>query len=151
MLSTIADFASLLLMSLVVGAMFAVWLIFNPSGLDAATYVTQQQHAIRTLNVVMPLLGLVTLLATIASAMLARGDHMRLALIAAAAVCLLAAGLITRFLNQPINAIVSEWTTAWQAENWMQLRDAWWRWHVLRLGAGLGGLSLMIAATMSKA
>ena len=151
MLSTIADFASLLLMSLVVGAMFAVWLIFNPAGLDAATYVTQQQHAIRTLNVAMPLLGLVTLLATIASAMFARGDHVRLTLIAAAAVFLLAAGLITRFLNQPINAIVSEWTTAWQAENWTQLRDAWWRWHVWRLGAGLGGLSLMIAAALSKA
>ena len=48
-------FVNLLLAALSVGAMFGVWLVFNPKGLDGAGYVALQQQGIRTLNVVMPL------------------------------------------------------------------------------------------------
>jgi hypothetical protein len=33
----------------------------------------------------------------------------------------------------------------------MQLRDDWWRWHVLRMVVGIGGLCLLIAATLKRA
>lgn|SRR5579885_1005537 len=150
MLNALVDFVSLFLMTLVVGVMFAVWLLFKPSGLDAATYVTRQQHSIRALNVVMPVLGWLTLLATIVAALFARGEP-RFGFMMAAAACLFAAGLITRYLNQPINAIVAKWSPEAPAADWMRLRDVWWGWHRVRLVFGLAGLTLMLGAALSQA
>lgn len=150
MLQTIIDFFSLLLGSLVAGTMFGIWLGYNPAGLAAVTYVAQQQQAIRALNVTMPALGGLTILLTIMAAMFARDDRARFTLLVAAAVCFMAAGLITRFLNQPINAIVMTWSVDAPPANWVELRDDWWRWHVLRLVAGIGGLCLLIAAALRR-
>jgi hypothetical protein len=143
------DFVTLMLAALVVGAMFGAWLILNPAGLDAATYVAQQQQAIRTLNITVPAMGAVTTFLIVAAAALARGDRTRLALLIAAALCFVAAGLITRFLNQPINAIVITWSPTSPPANWTALRDDWWRWHVLRLGIAVLGLGALIAAVLS--
>ncbi|MGA8907819.1 MAG: DUF1772 domain-containing protein [Acidobacteriaceae bacterium] len=62
--------------------------------------------------------------------------------------CFVVAGLVTRFVNQPINAIVMTWQNDAPPESWMDLRDRWWRWHAVRLFAGLGGLSLVILAML---
>jgi len=150
MFSVMIDFADVLLAALVVGAMFGVWLVFNPAGLDANVYIALQQQGIRTLNKAVPALGAATILVTIAAAVLGRDDSARLSLLIAAVVCFVAAGLITRFLNQPINAIVMTWSSDSPPANWTGLRDEWWRWHLIRLLAGLGGLSLLIAATLRR-
>ena len=150
MFSVMLDFANLLLAALVVGAMFGVWLLFNPSGLDDNFYVALHQHGVRTLNTVMPALGAASTLGMIAAAALGRNDRTRLWLLVAAVVCFVASGLITRFLNQPINAIVMSWRGDAPPSNWMALRDEWWRWHLIRLAAGLAGLSLLIAATLKR-
>jgi len=146
----VLEFSNLLVAALLVGAMFGLWLSLNPSGLDAATYIGQQQLSIRALNVPMPLLGGLTLLLTIIAAVFARSDRPRFAILVVAAICLLAAGLITRFLNQPINAIVINWSVNAPPPEWMQLRDSWWQWHIARLGFGICALSLLIAATMKR-
>ena len=150
MFALIIDFANLLLAALVVGAMFGVWLLLNPRGLDASSYVTLQQQGIRTMNRVMPALGAATILATITAAVLGRDDRARLCVLVGAVVCFVAIGLITRFLNQPINAIVMTWRTDLLPSNWTELRDEWWRWHLIRLTTGLVGLSLLIAATLKR-
>jgi uncharacterized membrane protein len=113
--------------------------------------VAQQQQLIRGMNVAMPLLGATTIVLTLVSAFGARGDQPRLTLFMASAGCYLVAGLVTRFLNQPINAVVSTWLVQALPSNWEQLRDQWWRWHVLRTGFGITGLCLLIAATLSPA
>src|SRR5690242_20000907 len=100
------DFADVFVGALLVGAMFAVWLILNPSGLAPGVYIVLQQQAIRTLNRVMPMLGAVAILLTILASLLRRAETARSGLLAVAVICFIAAGLITRFLNQPINAIV---------------------------------------------
>ena len=150
MFALMIDFANLLLASLTVGAMFGVWLFFNPVGLDASFYIALHQQGIRTMNRVMPALGAATILVTIIAATLGRGDRTRLNLLAAAAVCFVTIGLITRFLNQPINAIVMTWSASSPPSNWTGLRDKWWRWHLIRLATGLVGLSLLIAATLKR-
>lgn len=144
-------FANLLLASLMVGAMFGVWLSFNPAGLGASAYVALQRHGIRALNVNMPILGAVTALLTIVAAVLARHDPTRLALLVGAAVGFVIAGLITRFLCQPINAVVMTWSVDAPPANWMQLRDEWWRWHIARVIAGIVGLCLLIIANLRQA
>jgi uncharacterized membrane protein len=150
MLFAVIDFTSLLLAALLVGAMFGVWLFLNPAGSDAVLYVALQQQGIRGLDTTMPALGAATIVVTIVAAVLGRGDGARLGLLIAAVACLIVAGLITRFLNQPINAIVMTWHRDAPPADWMRLRDEWWRWHLMRLAAGLGGLSLLIAAALKR-
>lgn len=148
MVTTAVEFAALLLAALLVGSIFGAWLIFDPAGVDGPTYVAQQQLAIRRLNTALPVLGGVTILLTIAAALLARGDRTQLTLFAAAAFCFVVSGLITRFLNQPINAIMITWSPATPPANWMALRDDWWRWHGLRLATAMLGLGASIAAAL---
>lgn len=150
MFSTMIDFADVLLAALVVGAMFGIWLIFNPAGLAAGVYITLQQQGIRRLNRAMPMLGAATILLTILAAVLGRDHRTRLGLLVGTVVCFVASGLITRFLNQPINAIVITWHPDAPPANWTGVRDEWWRWHLARLLAGLGGLSLLIAAMLQR-
>ena len=150
MLALMIDFANLLLAALVVGAMFGVWLVFNPAGLDASFYIALHQQGVRALNKRMPALGAATTLLTIAAAALGRVNVTRFRLLTATVVCFVATGLITRFLNQPINAIVMTWSASSPPSNWTGLRDKWWRWHLIRLATGLVGLSLLIAATLKR-
>jgi uncharacterized membrane protein len=151
MIAASVNFANLLLAALVIGASFGVWMSFNPTGLDASSYVAMQQQGIRTLNTPMPVLGAATILMTLLAAAISRDDRTRLALLLAAAACFAASALITRFLNQPINAVVMTWSAAAPPPEWTGFRDAWWRWHVLRTFIGIGGLCLLIAASLKDA
>ena len=150
MLPLIVDFANLFLAALLVGAMFCVWLVFNPAHLDASHSIILQQQGIRTLHPTMPLLGALTILMTVASAVLARENKMRMSLLIGTAILFIISGLITRFANMPINAIVRGWNSATPPDNWTALRDAWWRWHCLRLGSGLAGLVLLLIANLAR-
>ena len=128
--------------------MFGIWLGSNPSSLTAAAYVEVQQNAIRSLNTLLPAVGLTCIVLTAALAVRTKdGDRGRY-LLAAAVLCLVAAGLITRFANQPINAEVMTWTTQAPAANWMELRDVWWRWHIVRTVAGVSTLALALLAAL---
>ena len=141
-------FVSLLLTSLLVGTMFGIWLGFNPSALTATAYVEMQQNAIRALNISLPALGRVCILLTAALAVLTRNDKGSRYLLVAAAMCLALAGVVTRFGNQPINAVVMTWSAEALAANWMELRDTWWHWHILRTAAGVGALALALLAAL---
>lgn len=149
MLASMTNFADTMLAGLMVGALFGAWLFLNPKGLSASAYVTVQQQGIKTLNAVMPLLGAATILITIGAALLGREDRTRLWLLLAAALCFVAIGLITRFLNQPINAMVMTWGDQ-PPTNWTVPRDTWWRWHTVRLILGLAGLSLLVTAMLKS-
>ncbi len=149
MAKSVVSFTSLLLAALVVGTMFGLWLGYNPWDLSPGAYVEQQQHAIRALNVTMPVLGSLTAFLTLASAILARQNPRQTLLLLAAFGCFVTAGLVTRLLNQPINAIVITWAAAAPPDNWTELRDAWWRWHSLRTVFGVIGLSLLIMGSLA--
>src|SRR5512135_3795943 len=109
MSKVIIDFSDLLFAGLLTGAIFGVFLVMRPAGLDVTTYVIQQQNCIRALNSIMPPLGGLTILLTIAAAFAASGDRLRMNMLFAAAAALIVVGLVTRFLNQPINAVVMTW------------------------------------------
>lgn len=148
MSSQILSFANLLLASLLVGAMFGVWLFLNPKGSDSILYVALQKQAIRRLDKTMPALGAATILLTIIAAVAGRNDRTRFGLLSTAIVFLVVAGLVTRLANQPINAIVMSWNAEAPPGSWIELRDKWWRWHCTRLASGLLGLSMLIVATL---
>ncbi len=148
MLPRLVDFFSLLFAGLIVGSMFGLWLGLNPSGLAAPVYIAQHQQLVRGLNVALPAMGAVAIAFTLAAAYLARQQTVRLSLLLVGAAGLIAAGLITRLFNQPINAIVMTWAAESPPANWGELRDTWWSWHIARMGAGLFGLCSVIASNV---
>jgi uncharacterized membrane protein len=149
MIATSVRFISLLLTALLVGAMFGVWLGFNPAALSPTAFVEMQQNAIRALNVSLPVLGFVCIALTAVLAVLTKNDNRGRYLLIAAVFCLVAAGLITRFGNQPINAVVMTWSPQAPAANWTELRDTWWQFHILRTVAGVGALALGLLAAVA--
>ncbi|CAN5872204.1 hypothetical protein BH10CHL1_BH10CHL1_30760 [soil metagenome] len=142
MVVTLLRFCLILLLALLVGTMFGIWLGYNPESLSAAAYVEQQQNAIRSLNTLLPAMGAVTTVLIVSLAVVMRKNLRACILLIASAVLLVAAGLITRFANQPINAIVITWNPQTPPSNWMELRSAWWYWHILRTIVGIGALAL---------
>jgi uncharacterized membrane protein len=81
---------------------------------------------------------------TIISAFLSRDNKTTMYVLIAAAICLIIAGIVTRFLNQPINSDVMLWTVQNPPADWMDIRDTWWTYHIIRLISGVAGLSLLI-------
>lgn len=150
MISTMIDFADVLFAALLVGAMFGVWLMLNPARRAAGLYITLHQQGIRTLNTALPVFGAANVVLSTAAAALARSDNARFPLLVATTVCFLAAGLITRFRNQRINATVSTWKGDAPPANWSDVSDMWLRWHVIRLLVGFGGLSLLVTAMLRR-
>jgi len=147
----VVKWIDLLLMSLLVGTMFGIWLGFNPAILSAQAYVEQQQQMIRAFNDVLPAVGFTCIALTALLAFMTRSDWQSRLAFAIAAVCLIASGMITRFQNQPINALVITWSASAPPENWMALRDEWWRWHMMRTAAGILALSLALFAGLRPA
>jgi uncharacterized membrane protein len=148
MLANSVRFAALFLTSLLVGSMVGVWLGFNPAALSPSAFVEMQQNAIRALNVSLPALGFICIALLAVLAWLTKNDKTARYLLVAAAICLAVAGLITRFGNQPINAVVMTWSPQSPATNWTELRDTWWQLHILRTVAGVSALALALLATL---
>ena len=140
--------ANIIFAALIAGGMFVIWVGYDPAALSPSTYVEQQQNAIRALNVVMPVLGAIAIALTLVSAFLQRKDRAAFVLLVVAAAFLIISALVTRFGNQPINALVMSWDIARPPANWTELRDQWWGFHRLRTFCGLIALALITWASV---
>ena len=140
--------ANIIFAALIAGGMFVIWTGYDPATLSPSTYVEQQQNAIRALNVVMPVLGAIAIALTLISALLQRKDRTVFVLLVVAAAFLIISGVVTRFGNQPINALVMTWDIARPPANWTELRDQWWGFHRLRTFCGLIALALITWASI---
>lgn len=147
-LTRIFLFLALLCAGLVAGTTFGIWQGYDPRALDAAAFVTVHQGSVHGLNVLLPALGFITIASLAISAWLARRARPALWLLLAALVCMAAGGVITRFINQPINAEVMNWTAASVPQNWQALRETWWNWHIVRTLTTLAGFALLIATVL---
>lgn len=125
-------FMNAMLSGLLAGALAMVWVGFNPQKFTFSTYLEFQQEAIRSLNTLMPILGLATIAVTIASAFQQKDNKSQVVLLIISAILLIMSGLITRFGNQPINATVMTWTDGQLPDNWEKLRDQWMFFHQIR-------------------
>jgi uncharacterized membrane protein len=142
----------LVMVGLLVGTMFGIWAGYNPANLSATIYVEQQQNAIRSLNTLLPVMGAICIVLAVTLAVLAKGDPRSRYLLVGAALLMVVAAVVTRFGNQPINSIVMSWSPQSPPAGWAQLRDQWWRWHVVRSVFGIGALLLTaMAILVSKA
>ncbi len=119
MTTRIIRFCNIVMVALVTGTIFGIWIGYNPKDLSAPTFIEQQQNVILALNTLMPILGLITILLTLTSAFLQRKDKVALSVLLVASAFLIVSGLTTRFGNQPINSIVMTWDMNTPPNNWM--------------------------------
>jgi hypothetical protein len=125
-------FLNLIMAGLIAGSIAGISLGYNPASFSYPTYVEYQQNAIASLNTIMPILGLITIILTLVSAFSQKTKKSVLITLLVAATLLIAAGLITRFGNQPINAEVMKWSPSNTPANWSELRADWWQFHLGR-------------------
>ena len=146
----IIQFSDILLTVLIAGVIFGIWLGYNPEDLSAVTYVEQQQNVIRALNVLMPILGLFSIILTIVYAAISRREKFKRNFLILAVGFLVISGLITRFGNQPINAIVMTWNLDAIPDTWISLRDKWWSFHIMRTISTIAGFAIIIWVTIKN-
>jgi len=136
----------LALIWLVAGSTFGIWRGYDPATWPAATFVVVHQGTVRGLNILLPAMGLVTLLGTLVLAIRARLNRPLLLTYAAALVCVASAAAITRLVNQPINADIMQWSADAMPVAWADVRDRWWTWHVVRMTVTICGALLLTVA-----
>ncbi|SHG70827.1 protein of unknown function [Chryseolinea serpens] len=132
MSKSVVRFFNVVLAGIMAGMVFGVWLGCDPKNMSFPGYVEYQQGLIAAFNVLMPVLGLIVILLTALSAVLQREDKGTFIVLLLAIALLILSGLITRFVNQPINAIVMTWKPESPPGDWMALRDRWWSFHIVR-------------------
>jgi uncharacterized membrane protein len=145
-LATAAQVLALLLVGLVAGSMFGIWRGYDITTYPPATFLEVHQGSVRGLNILLPAMAAAALALVVLLAVLGRNRPAVLGLYLAAALAIIAGGIITRLLNQPINDQIMGWTPASIPADWTTLRDSWWKWHLVRLAATLGAELLLIAA-----
>ena len=148
-LSTAARVAALVVTGLIAGSVFGIWRGYDLAQYSPAAFLEVHQGAVRGLNALLPLMGLVAIALVIAVAILERRNRRPLAMLIAAAALLAVAGLVTRLGNQPINDIVMTWTPDTLPANWEVIRDTWRSWHLVRTVASIAALATLGAALVA--
>jgi uncharacterized membrane protein len=143
-------FINILISGLVAGILVGIWLGYNPMTFSFSTYLEYQQGAIRSLNTIMPLLGLISILLTLTSAFLQKKNKIVYRTLLIAGILLIIGGLVTKFGNQPINSTVMTWNNSIVPDNWTELRNKWWSLHELRTVTILFAFCLIVWATIRK-
>src|SRR5689334_7247520 len=130
MRTTIIRFLNIILVALLAGTSFGIWVGLNPANYSASTYIEQQQHLVLSLQTLLVSLVIIATLVTLTSAFLQREDKKTFMALLAAACFLLLCIVITRFGNLPIQTEMMTWNIQAIPEDWMVLRDQWWSFHI---------------------
>ena len=150
MARSIVLFAALFFTALIAGGALVIWIDYNPSGMSAAFYVEKMQHAIQVFTTPFPIIVILSLLFSAASAFLARRERPGFYLLVAASSCVLVAALVTAFGNIPINNQIKTWSIASPPSSWVELSAQWWQFQTARTIAAVCGLALLILAVLIR-
>jgi len=143
-------FLNIIVAGLLAGVSFGIWIGFNPSGLSPSTFIEQQQNMLQSLRTLMVSLVVLATIITILSAYLQKHDKTAFISLILAAIFFIACILITRFGNKPIDDKVITWTTDTIPNNWSELRENWWSFHILRTVAEIIALLLVTWTSIKK-
>jgi len=150
MARSIVQFLNIMLAALIAGTVFGIWAGYNPEVLSVHAYLEQQQNAISRLNTLMPVLGFLTIILTAVSTFIQRQNKSVVAILSIAIVLFIASAMITKFGNQRINTIVMTWDAASVPDNWTELRDNWWSFHIIRTCTTITGLALVVWSVVRR-
>lgn len=150
MFNSVLRFINIILAAILAGTSLGIWLGFNPANLSPAAYVEQQQNMLAALNVLMISLVVIATGITLISAWLQKSDKTIFITLLIAAAFFIACIFISRFGNQPLNNIIMTWTSSSLPENWLEIRDQWWSFHIMRTIAELLALCLITLVSVRK-
>jgi len=150
MITPLVRFLNIIVVALLAGVSFGIWIGFNPSGLSTPTYLEQQQNMLHSLKSLLVSLVVIATLITILSAYLQKNNRTAFISLFIAAFFLIACILITRFGNKPIDDLIITWTKETIPDNWKELRDKWWSFHILRTIAEMLALFLITWTSINK-
>ncbi|MCF8468987.1 MAG: DUF1772 domain-containing protein [Sneathiella sp.] len=141
--------AAILLIALVAGATFGIWRGYNPTDYSALTFLETHQGAVRGLNTLIPAMALAAIILTLILLARSYGSGLSFSLYLIAVVLMIGGGVITRLENQPINAIVMTWSVDTMPTTWVEIRDNWWMWHVIRTFVSVAAVTALITAVLT--
>jgi hypothetical protein len=137
MIKLIIQFMNIGMAGLMAGIQSEIWLVYNQNTFSFANWLAFQQASINALNTIMPLLGLLTIILTLAAALLQKENKTIFIFLLTASGFLIIGGLITKFGNQPINKIVLTSNKDTIPADWAALSSRWQSLHIIRLLATL--------------
>ena len=141
---------AIILIALIAGATFGIWQGYNPAPYSQDTFLEVHQGAVHGLNTLLPVMGFSTMIMTLVLALRSDRHTALRGLFWVTLALLVLAGLITRFANQPINAVVMTWTADTMPDNWTDIRDTWWFWHSLRTLVSVAALAGLVTAVLAS-
>lgn len=150
MIISIIRSVNIILVALLTGTSFGIWVGLNPMNYSVSTYIEQQQHLVLSLQTLLVSLVIIATLVTITLAYLQRRNKNVFIPLLFAAVFLVSCMVITRSGNLPIQTEILKWNANSYPENWTIFRDKWWTFHIMRTIAELISLVLVAWASVQK-
>lgn len=134
---------------LVAGSVFGIWRGYDLAQYSPSAFLEVHQGAVRGLNALLPVMGLVATALVVALAVIERRNRRTFVMLIVAALLLAGAGLVTRLGNQPINDLVMAWTPDTLPANWEAIRDSWRGLHLARTILSIAALATLSAALIT--
>ncbi len=148
MIIFIIRFFDILSSGLLAGIMICIWQGADHKASSEMSNLEIQQANIKTFNDKIPLLGLMNILLTIASAALQIHIMIIFIPLLSASLFLMVSGIITRYGNQPINKQIQRWSKDYIPSKWEYIRDKWFSYHIYRTILTLLAFILIILASL---
>lgn len=150
MTTSIVRFLNILLVSVLAGVSFGIWIGFNPAHLSPSAYLEQQQNMLGALRFLMVFLVVVATAVTLVSAFLQKNNRPVFTALLLSAAFLIACILISRFGVKPIDDQMMAWTAGAMPGNWTELRDQWWSLHIMRTMTEIIALFIITWVSIKK-
>lgn len=141
-------FINMILASLLAGTSFGIWMGFNPKQYSADCYLSQQLNMVHSLNALMFLLVVAATITTLLHAYFQKHNQTIFVILLISAACFIACIAITRMGNVPIQNEILGWSPSSIPADWVNMRDAWWTFHIQRTIAELIALALICWASL---
>jgi uncharacterized membrane protein len=141
--------ATSILLALIAGRAFWVWLGESPFGMTGATYIDFFQHLDQRIALPIAIIGILgPLLAGVSAAVLKADRPVFYSLVAACALGVIGV-LVTVAINAPINEQIADWQPAALPAGYEDVLQTWWTWHIVRMIANLGAMCAAFLALLA--
>jgi hypothetical protein len=151
----VAQFVSIMLYVLVAGVMWGTWLSLarTMTEYDAVTFLTDGQHMIDNLAIVMAVLMISAVAIGLATVVLLfRSGSTVSGWLALAALVLMAGVMaVTLAVEVPIDNQIKTWTVDTLPPDWTAIRARWAAFHTFRTFLALGSVAVALGAALVPA
>jgi hypothetical protein len=147
----VCELVAIILSALVLGVFWGPWvgLTRSISSFSPEIFLAVVGRLSRNLAPVMTVLMPLSLLSIVPVLVLSHGAaRLTFSLSMAGLALFVVALLVTALIEVPIVKRIETWTVATLPDDWQQLRDRWGRFHLVRIGAALAGLALLVSGAI---